>query len=266
MRRLAQRLAFICIFMLGLSGCAVNKADIRGFNLISIQQEKELGAKFAVEIEKQQKVLADSQVQAYVDRLGRRLLAGASQVEFDYTFKVVEDDSVNAFAIPGGHIYVHTGLIKAAQNEAELAGVMAHEINHAVARHGTRAMTQQYGYSLVMRLVLGENPGMLSQLAASLFGKAGQMSYSRGMEAQADYLAVSTMAKTGVNPQGLISFFEKLQGAEARAPGTVEKFFSSHPVTGDRIAEVKAEIANLPPRAWPAEDQAPFKAVKARLK
>lgn len=266
MTRLSQRVVLMLLMVLGLTGCAVDKADIRGFNLISIQQEKELGAKFAVEVEKQHKVVADQEVQAYVDRLGRRLLAGASHVEFDYTFKVVEDDSLNAFAIPGGHIYVHTGLIKAAQNEAELAGVIAHEINHSVARHGTRAMTQQYGYSLVMQLVLGQNPGMLTQLAASLFGKAGQMSYSRSMESQADYLAVDTMTKSGVNPQALISFFEKLQGAGARSPSTVEKFFSSHPVTGDRIAEVKAEIASQPPRIWPPVDQAPFKAIKARLR
>jgi predicted Zn-dependent protease len=266
MTQLAQRVVLILLFMLGLSGCAVDKADVRGFNLISIQQEKELGNKFALEVEKQQKILADPEVQAYVDRLGRRLLAGASQVEFDYTFKVVQDASLNAFAIPGGHIYVHTGLIKAAQNEAELAGVMAHEINHAVARHGTRAMTQQYGYALVIQLVLGENPGMLTQLAASLFGKAGQMSYSRGMETQADYLAVSTMSKAGYNPQGLITFFEKLQGTGARSPGSVEKFFSTHPVTSDRIAEVKAEIATLPPRSWPPADQTAFKAIQARLK
>ena len=183
---------FICsLLAVGcLAGCAVNQSDIRGFNLISIDEEKQLGDKFAVEVEKQHKVVADAEVNRYVDKVGRRLLTGAREVSFTYVFKVVQDPSVNAFAIPGGHIYVNAGLIKAAQNEDELAGVMAHEINHAVARHGTRQLTQQYGYSLVVQLLLGENPNLLAQLTASMFGQFGGMAYSRGMESQADYLGV----------------------------------------------------------------------------
>src|SRR5574340_274384 len=150
MGRVRRLLLPIVLMLAGLgSGCAVNQADIRGFNLISIEDEKQLGDKFAVEVEKQYAVVNDPQLQGYVEKIGRRLLTGAREVDFNYTFKVVKDDSVNAFAIPGGHVYVNTGLIKAAQNETELAGVMAHEINHAVARHGTRQLTQQYGYSLI---------------------------------------------------------------------------------------------------------------------
>ncbi|RNC65290.1 MAG: peptidase M48 [Desulfuromonadales bacterium] len=261
------RLLLLPLVVMGiLSGCAVNKADIHGFNVISIEQEKELGAKFAVEIEKQYPVYNDPEAQRYVDKLGRRLLTGAREVSFDYVFKVVKDDSVNAFAIPGGRLYVHTGLLKAAQSETEVAAVMAHEIGHAVARHGTRQMTQQYGYSLVLSLVLGQNPNMLAQLAGELFGKAGMLSYSRDFENQADFLGVETMAKTGYNPEGMVSFFQKLEAMSQRSPSTFTQFFSSHPLTSERIQRVQAEIRTLPPRTYPFIDNTEFQRVKARLK
>ena len=248
-----------------LAGCATGMTDIRGFNLISLDQERELGNRFAAEIEKQQQVLNDPEVQRYVDRVGRRLLTGAREVPFDFVFKVVKDDSVNAFAIPGGRVYVQTGLLKAAENETELAAVMAHEINHAVARHGTRQMTQQYGYSLVLSLVLGDNPNLLAQLAAQLFGKAGMMSYSREFENQADFLGVETMARAGYNPQGMVTFFRKLDSMGQSNPGTLARFFSSHPLTSERIQRVQAEIAALPQQSYPPVDNAEFRRIKGRL-
>ncbi|HEX5774303.1 MAG TPA: M48 family metallopeptidase [Geomobilimonas sp.] len=248
-----------------MAGCAVTKTDIQGFNLISIAEEKELGDKFAVEIEKQNPVVNDPELQGYVERVGKRLLTGARSVDFPYTFKVVLDDSVNAFAIPGGHTYVNTGLIKMADTEAELAAVMAHEINHVVARHGTRQMTQEYGYSLVLQLVLGQNPGLLAQLASQMFGKAGMMSYSRSMETQADYLGVETMYKAGYNPEGMIAFFSKLDSKSASNPSQMARFFSTHPLTAERIQEVQADIGQLPPKSWPPADQTEFKRIKAKV-
>ena len=249
-----------------LSGCAVKMTDLQGINLISVDEEKELGTKFTAEIEKQRQVVTDPEVNGYVDRVGKRLITGAREVPFPFTFKVIKDDSVNAFAVPGGHIYVHTGLIKAAASEEELAGVMAHEINHVVARHGTRQLTQQYGYGLVLQLVLGDNPNMLAQLAASLFGKAGMMHYSREMESQADYLGVETMYKAGFNPEGMVTFFAKLEQPNQAPPGQLTKFFSSHPYTADRLQSVRSEIATLPPKAYRPEDPETFMRIKARLK
>lgn len=261
------RLLLLPLIVIGmLSGCAVNMADIHGFNVISIEQEKELGTKFAAEIEKQYPVYNDAEAQKYIDRLGRRLLTGAREVSFDYVFKVVKDDSVNAFAIPGGRLYVHTGLLKAAQSETEVAAVMAHEISHAVARHGTRQMTQQYGYSLVLSLVLGQNPNMLTQLAGELFGKAGMMSYSREYENQADFLGVETMSKAGYNPQGMVSFFQKLDAMSKQNSSSLAKFFSSHPLTSERIQRVQAEIGKLPPRSYPLVDNTELQKIKARIK
>lgn len=261
------RLLLLPLIVIGmLSGCAVNMADIHGFNVISIEQEKELGTKFAAEIEKQYPVYNDAEAQKYIDRLGRRLLTGAREVSFDYVFKVVKDDSVNAFAIPGGRLYVHTGLLKAAQSETEVAAVMAHEISHAVARHGTRQMTQQYGYSMVLSLVLGQNSNVLTQLAGELFGKAGMMSYSREYENQADFLGVETMSKAGYNPQGMVSFFQKLDAMGKQDSGSLAKFFSSHPLTSERIQRVQAEIGKLPHRSYPLVDNTELQKIKARLK
>lgn len=257
----------LLVLALGIGGCAISKEDIQGFNLISVEEEKQLGDKFVVEIEKQRKISTDRETTAYVDKVGRRLLSKARDVQFPFTFKVVVDDNVNAFAVPGGHIYVHTGLIKAATGEDELAAVMAHEINHAVARHGTRQMTQEYGFNLVVQLLLGDNPGMLSQLATSLFGTAGTMAYSRGMETQADYLGVETMAKAGYDPNGMLTFFTKLDAMSGQKSSKVEQFFSSHPLTSERIVNVKTAITNLPPMKYSGpQDKGEFARIKARVK
>ncbi len=267
MKRLNSILSALVLVASLLSGCSVNMTDLQGVNLISLDEEKELGTKFAAEIEKQRQVVTDPEVNGYVDRVGKRLLAGAREVPFPFTFKVVKDDSVNAFAVPGGHIYVHSGLIRAAANEDELAGVMAHEINHGVARHGTRQMTQQYGYSLVLQLLLGQNSGQLSQLAASLFGQAGTMAYSRGMENQADYLGVETMARAGYDPKGMLTFFTKLDSMQAQQPSQLAQFFSSHPLTAERVERVKGAIGQLPAMQYrgPA-DRKEFDRVKAKVK
>lgn len=250
-----------------LSGCSVNMTDLQGINLISVDEEKELGTKFTAEIEKQRQVVTDPEVNGYVDRVGKRLLTGARNVPFPFTFKVIKDDSVNAFAVPGGHIYVHTGLIKAAASEDELAGVMAHEINHGVARHGTRQMTQQYGYSLVLQLLLGQNSGQLSQLAASLFGQAGTMAYSRGMENQADYLGVETMARAGYDPKGMLTFFTKLDSMQAQQPSQLAQFFSSHPLTAERVERVNAAIGQLPAMKYTGPtDKGAFSRINAKVK
>lgn len=245
-----------------ISGCATS-GGLGGFNLVSVEEEKQLGDKFAVEIEKQHKVVTDPEVQEYINRVGKRLLTGVRQVDFPYSFKVVDDKSINAFAAPGGHTYVHTGLIKAADSESELAAVMAHEINHVVARHSTRQMTQQYGYQLVTSILLG-NQGPLTQIAAELAGTAGQMYYSRDMEHQADVLGVETMYKAGYNPQAMVTFFRKLEAQGQRDPGKIAQFFSSHPLTKDRIENIQSEISKLPPKSY-SESGADFNRIKSRF-
>lgn len=249
-----------------ISGCATTQSGgVGGFNLVSVEEEKQLGDKFAVEIEKQHKVVSDPEVQSYINRLGSKLITGVRAVEFPYTFKVVEDKSINAFAVPGGHTYVNTGLIKAAESETELAAVMAHEINHVVARHSTRQMTQQYGYQMVVGLLLGSQ-GQLAQVAADLFGKAGSLYYSREMESEADSLGAETMYKAGYNPQGMVTFFRKLEAVGQRDPSKIAQFFSSHPQTSQRIADIQNEISTFPPKTFTADSGAEFARIKARIK
>jgi beta-barrel assembly-enhancing protease len=246
------------------TGCAVSRNNIRGFNIVSLDEEKQLGDKFAVEVEKQRQVVTDPAVQNYMNQLGNRLLTGVRTREFNFTFKVVKDDSVNAFAVPGGHIYVHSGLIKAAKSESELAAVMAHEISHAVARHGTQQLTQQYGASLVLQLLLGQDSNLLSQLASSLFTQGAFMAYSRSMESQADYLGVETMYRAGYDPRGMISFLNKLAALHQSNPGKIAQFFSSHPMTSERIQQVQLEISKLPPKSF-RSDSTEFKQIQARI-
>lgn len=267
MKMLRVLLLPIVIAVSLVSGCATTQSSgIGGFNLISVEEEKQLGDKFAVEIEKQHKVVNDPEVQSYINRLGSKLVTGVRQVDFPYTFKVVEDKSINAFAVPGGHTYVNTGLIKAAESETELAAVMAHEINHVVARHSTRQMTQQYGYQLVVGLLLG-NQGDLAKVAADMFGKAGSLYYSRGMESEADALGVETMYKAGYNPQGMVTFFKKLETTGGGDPSKVAQFFSSHPNTSQRIADIQKEIAaKYPPKTFTAVSAGDFNRIKARIK
>lgn len=253
----------ICVSL--ISGCAVNKSAVGGFNLISVDEEKQLGDKFSVEVEKQHKVANDPEVQAYIDRVGKRLLTGVEKVEFPYTFKVVQDSSINAFAVPGGHTYVNTGLIKAAESETELAAVMAHEINHVVARHSTKQMTQQYGYTMLASLLLGSQ-GDIAKMAADLFGKAGGLYYSREMESQADFLGVETMYKAGYNPQGMVTFFRKLEAEGQKDPGKIAQFFSTHPATPERIASIQQEIAKLPPKSYAPDSSPEFSSVKSKVK
>jgi predicted Zn-dependent protease len=259
------RFLSILLLMAGIAGgCAVSKDNIRGFNLVSLEQEKQLGVKFTAEVEKQRQLVTDPVVQNYVTQLGNRLLTGVRSREFVFTFKVVKDASVNAFAVPGGHIYLHTGLIKTAQSESELAAVMAHEINHAVARHGTQQLTQQYGASLVLQLLLGQDPNMLAQLTASLFSQGAFMAYSRGMESQADYLGVETMYRAGYDPRGMLTFLKKLDSLHQSNPGSIGQFFSSHPLTAERIQQVTLEIAKLPAKTF-NQDSAEFKRIQSKI-
>jgi beta-barrel assembly-enhancing protease len=247
-----------------LTGCVTNPAKVGGFNLVSVDEEKQLGDKLAVEVQKQYKVVNDPEVQAYINGVGQRLLTGVRKVEFPFTFQVVKDDSINAFAIPGGHTYIQTGLIKAAANETELAAVMAHEINHVVARHSTQQMTKQYGYEFMTGLLLGNQAG-LSKVAADMVGQAGLLHYSRADEAQADYLGVETMYKAGYNPEGMVSFFRKLEKVGQENPSKLTAFLSSHPQTPDRIRDIQQEIAKLPPKTYSAGTEAEFQKVKAKV-
>jgi predicted Zn-dependent protease len=228
--------------LLFLSACATG--DMLGnFNLISPEEEQQLGAQLHQSITQQSNIIQDPAVQSYVEAVGGRLAAVSQDPNRGYQFHVIEDPGVNAFAIPGGHLYVQTGLIQAAESEAELASVMAHELGHAEERHPTERLSRTYGTQMLLNMVLGENPGQLQAIAGNLIATGGISAYSRSAENEADRIGVYLLNRAGYDPGALASFFEKLAQLEQQSGGPAgSTFFSTHPPTPDRIANVNALI------------------------
>lgn len=235
----------------------------------SIEKEIAMGKEYAAQIESSVKLVQDPVVTEYVNRVGQNLVRN-SDAQVPFTIKVVDSDEINAFALPGGFFYVNSGLILAADNESELAGVMAHEIAHVCARHAMRQMTRMQMARLatipLIFVPMGVGAYYGIQAAASFGLPVAFMKFSRSFEAEADYLGLQYMYKAGYDPQSFISFFEKIQATEKKKPGTLGKAFASHPQTPDRIEKSQEEIAKvLPARAEYVVDTSEFDQVKARL-
>ncbi len=252
---------------------AVGNRDIgkRGLgNWYSTDGEIKMGKEYADEIEKSTKFITDPVVDEYVNRIGQNIVKN-SDCKVPFTIKVIDSDEINAMALPGGFFYVNSGLILAADEEAELAGVMAHETAHVCAHHAAREMTRMnYAQIGMVPLMILVNPYTLGGYgiyeAAQLAIPITFLQFSRDFEAQADYLGVQYMYRSGYDPQAFITFFEKVQALEKRKPGLVAKAFSDHPQTPDRILHTQEEIA----RILPAKDDylvttSEFDDVKARL-
>jgi predicted Zn-dependent protease len=236
-----------------------------GFNLFSKEQDVQLGKEAAAQVEKQFRVVDDRELTAYINDVGKRLVRSPYAGDFPYYFKVVADDSVNAFALPGGPMYIHTGLIKAADNEGQLAGVMGHEISHIALRHGTNQVSRANLIQLPAMLAAGAaGNGLLGQLAQIGIGVGANsvlLKFSRSAESQADYTGTLILHDAGYNPIEAARFFEKLE-AEGGQRSAVAQFFSSHPNPGNRRRAIEDLIRQLPPREYAAADSREF--VKAK--
>jgi predicted Zn-dependent protease len=233
----------------------------------SLETEINMGKQYAQQIEASVKLIQDPVVTEYVNRIGQNLVRN-SDAQVPFTIKVIDSDEINAMALPGGFFYVNSGLILAADEEAEMAGVMAHEIAHVAARHITRQMTRGNWANIasVPLIFVGGGIGYAVRSAASLALPMTFLSFSRGFEAEADYLGLQYMYKTGYDPQAFVSFFEKVQAKEKKKPGTLAKAFSTHPQTPDRIEKSQQEIATiLPARPQYLVSTSEFDEVKARL-
>ena len=251
---------------------AVGNRDIgaRGLgNWYSTDSEIKMGKQYADEIEKSTRFITDPEIDEYVNRIGQNIVKN-SDCKVPFTIKVIDSDEINAMALPGGFFYVNSGLILAADEEAELAGVMAHETAHVCAHHAAREMTRaNYAQLSMIPLIMVTGyswTGYGIYEAAQLAIPITFLEFSREFEAQADYLGVQYMYRAGYDPQAFISFFEKIQALEKRKPGLVAKAFSDHPQTPDRILHTQEEIA----RILPAKDEytvttSEFDDVKARL-
>jgi beta-barrel assembly-enhancing protease len=240
----------------------------RGFgNWYSLDRQMAMGKEYSAQVEATSKLLKDPAIVDYINRIGQDLVRNSdSQVPF--TIKVIESDDVNAFALPGGYFYVDTGLILAADNEAELAGVMAHEIAHVAACHVARTRTrgQLLNMASIPLMMVGGPVGYAAYQGLTIATPLTMFKFSRKFEAEADYLGVQYMYKAGYDPQALTSFFEKVKAMQTRRENAVAKAFETHPQTPDRILKTQSEIATqLPAEEEYRIDSSDFQDIKARL-
>ncbi len=240
-----------CLALVALAGCAQVAEATRpvteavGGILLSPEEEKRLGDELARQVEQEEQVLQNKEVQDYVERVGRKILDAVpdDQRRFDYTFTVLDDpETVNAFALPGGHIYVMSGLIRAVDNEAELASVLGHEVAHVVADHPAQQLAALVGLQTLAALALGNDPALLAQLAAQIAAQGYIAAHTREQEQEADTLGVGYLARAGYAPQAMAQFFAELDQMQGQSPGFVQKFFATHPAPGERAQRLDQVI------------------------
>jgi predicted Zn-dependent protease len=220
----------------------------KGVNFYSLEKEIGIGKGLAQQVEKQAKIINDPVISEYVNRVGQNLVRN-SDAKVPFTIKVIDSEEVNAFALPGGFFFVNSGLILKADTEAELAGVMAHEIAHVAARHGpkqaTRGEIAQLATIPLIIMSYGSWTGYGIYQAASILVPIGFLKFSRGFESEADMLGLEYMYKAGYDPTAFVDFFEKVETMEKRKPGTMAKVFSTHPPTDDRIKVAQKNIQEI---------------------
>ena len=260
-----KTLVVVLVVLLGAAGLAADGRTLvkPGWNMFSPRQDVEVGNQVAADAERQLPMLNNARVDQYVNSLGQRLAAHAPGERYPYRFRVVNDRAINAFALPGGPIYVNRGVIEAADNESQLAGVMAHEIAHVALRHGTnqasKAAAAQVPLAILGEIVGSDSTkGMLAQLGAGFAVNSVLLKYSRSAESQADIVATQILHDAGYDPRAVGQFFEKFEG------GGIE-FFSNHPSPGNRIARVNQEVAALGGSRRGAGSSGAFYQVKNQL-
>lgn len=253
--RVVHILSVTILTLVGAAGVAWGQTVVRpGFNLFTVDQDVEIGKQSAVQVERQLPMLSVPAISRYVADLGARLAAQAPGTKFAYRFKVANRSDVNAFALPGGFIYVHRGLLEKVRNEGELAGVMAHEIAHVALRHPTNQASKAYlaqgGIGILGGLLGGKMQTTTGQIIGALGGfglNSLFLKYSRGAETQADIVGAQIMARAGYDPMDMVRFFETLRQQAGSDPGQVAQFLSDHPAPVDREARVRQEAGLLGP-------------------
>jgi beta-barrel assembly-enhancing protease len=249
---MAKRLiALLLLTVAVVSADPKKKLPKPGMNFFSKEQDVQMGREYAQQVEQQMRVVPDKELTAYINRIGQRLVQQGQLDPYPFYFKVVQEPSINAFALPGGPMYVHTGLIKAADNEAQIAGVLAHELSHVVLRHGThqasKAQLIQIPALLAGSLAGGSLVGQLAQLGIGLGANSVLLKFSRGAESDADLMGAYIMARAGYNPIEMARFFEKLeQEMGNNGNSKVAQFFSDHPNPGNRVQAIEGQLPYMP--------------------
>lgn len=247
---------------------AIGEREVaKGPNFYSINKEIALGKRMAQDVERHSKIVDDPVIAEYVNRVGQNLVRN-SDAKVPFTIKLIDSSEVNAFALPGGFFFVNSGLMLRAESESELAGVMAHEIAHVAARHGTRQATknQLINFATIPLLFIGGWTGYGIYQASGFLIPLTFLKFTRGMESEADFLGVQYLYKAGYDPTSFIDFFEKMLADEKRRPGTMSKLFRSHPPHGSRIRKTQKTIDELlPTKREYVVNTSEFLQVKARL-
>ena len=257
--------ALLLVPALLFAGCATTGINKGQFNLVSSDEEVQMGKDLSVEVEKEYMVYDDPEVASYVQSVGNRVARISDRPDIAYHFAVIDKNDINAFALPGGYIYIYTGLMKILDDEAQLAAVLAHEIGHVTARHATERLTAIYGYNVVATMILGDNPNFWANLAANLFSTTGMLAYSRNNEYEADRLGVAYANTAGYDPKGMSELLAKFHDAERGAPSKLEEWLSTHPPTSERIGRVESEIRAIPGAPVGIRNKAAYARIKEQL-
>jgi len=231
---------------------------------VSLDEEWQLGNQLAAQVEQQVRLVRDPQAVAYIRMVGERIHAVTPLANRPFDFEIINDSTVNAFSLPGGHIYINSGLIAQADKVDMLAGVMAHEISHVVARHAIKQVQQAQEISLIGSILLGQNPSALSQIVAQIVAGGAMARFSRADEKQADDMGLEFMTQAGYDPHGMLEMFQKLLSMEQSGSSAVARCFQDHPGTQDRINDISSRI-NRMGRTSGIVDDPDYQAIRRRL-
>ena len=239
--------------------------ELSDVNIFTDAEELQIGKAYVAQHEQKVKIYTDPVVRDYINDLGQTLVRYSKRNNIVYTFKVVDTNGINAYAIPGGFIYVHLDLIRAAKTESELAAVLGHEIGHIVGRHSMKRLTQVYGIEILKQLILDEDNSELKKLVTEVLAAGLLFRYSRDHERESDFYGVQNVYDAGINPDGAVVFFETLRAKRGSESSTIEKFLSTHPVPSERVLNVRNHISKLPPKSGLRTDSSRFQRIKRRI-
>lgn len=239
-----KKVSLLIVSLLFLSCATTGPGGRKSLILISTNEEISIGQKMAAQVDSTEKVLPDNEVQDYVNGVGQKIAHVSDRKDLPFHFRVLESKEINAFATPGGYIYVYSGLLRILDDEAELAGVLSHEISHVVARHGVKKLQQVLGVQVVLSIALGSSSQLSQDLVSTSIGIILQ-GYSRDNEFEADQFGTFYMEKAGYNPEGMAELLGKLDKLSDKEPTFFEKLSASHPPTKERIARVEKEIGGF---------------------